>query len=277
MKRLCMIMFIIFILLTGMACSKQQGAAPDGKDNPPPASNPPAAADKPETKEEPKVPEEKKEGPYADLIVEKAPQEVMDWFDSFGTDRGAYVYQHPDNTYIKINAGEKPTGGYGIEIKDFIDNEYEKKIVAEVTEPQKGEMVTQAITYPSIILRFKDDQIAQYVIEDKKGNTFPLESKVFLAAFEMPREGEKIDNPVRVKGMVAAFEGSFAVRILDADGNILKEENLQTTGAPYWGSFDEEIAYPSPAAAKGSIEVGEFSAKDGQYISHAEINVEFGK
>lgn len=71
---------------------------------------------------------------------------------------GAYEY----NGYIYLIAtmGKKSTGGYEIDIEDAYkiendDDEYTVKAVVETDSPSAGEYVTQSVTYPYSIVRFK--------------------------------------------------------------------------------------------------------------------------
>ncbi|ABR46762.1 hypothetical protein Amet_0535 [Alkaliphilus metalliredigens QYMF] len=210
---------------------------------------------------------------------EEVLEEAGEWFAQFDeAEEGAYVYQHPDMTYIKINAGERRTGGYGIHVKDYDEDAYPRLVTIEIREPGEDEMVTQALTYPSIILGIESEMASQYEVQTVDGNVFDLEDKLVFAKFEMPEADEEIDNPVPVKGKIIAFEGAFVLRILDDEEELIHEEHLQAdTGGPNWGSFDEEIEYPEPETQGGSLEIGEYSAKDGEYIMREKISVKFNK
>lgn len=212
---------------------------------------------------------------YALVDAEAVPEEILTWFSQFDGKKGAYIYQQPSDTYIKINAGEKRTGGYGIKVKEFYLQDYEKKIIVEFTEPGKNEMVTQVITYPYIIMKVQSSMISRYTVETVEGEKLDEKEKVVFAMLDTPKENAVIGNPVKVKGKVAAFEGSFVVRVLDAGENVIKEQVLQTAGAPSWGDFESSIEYPAPATESGSIEIGEYSAKDGEYIPRTKTEVKF--
>ncbi len=66
--------------------------------------------------------------------------------------RGFINFKNETYNYILISSGEKPTGGYGITIKSVEDVEGTASIVIEETAPEKDAMVTEALTYPYIIL-----------------------------------------------------------------------------------------------------------------------------
>lgn len=210
------------------------------------------------------------------VIVEEQglPQHAKEWLGQFDQEKGAFVYQHPDGTYIKIIAGEKPTGGYSIEVQEYDDTDYPRKVTIDVIEPDEGDATTQALTYPTLIIKVPSDQASKYEVTTTTGEAYDVEETLIFAKLEKPEEDEEVGNPVQIKGKIIAFEGSFIVRILDEDDNIIHEEVLQAdAGGPVWGSFDEEITYPETDAEKGSIELGEYSPKDGEYIQRVKTSI----
>ncbi|QUH19987.1 Gmad2 immunoglobulin-like domain-containing protein [Alkaliphilus sp. B6464] len=203
---------------------------------------------------------------------------AKEWFHEFDKIEGAYVFQHPDATYIRINSKERPTGGYSIHIKDYSGEEYHRVIKFEIVEPKEGEIVSQAITYPSVILEIPSDSVGQYEIRTKNEEVFKSKEKLILAKLELPKENEGISNPVRIKGKIIAFEGAFSVRVLDDKDKVIYEEHLQAdAGGPNWGKFDTEITYPKPNSESGSIEIGEYTAKEGEYVARDRVSIKFSE
>ncbi len=120
------------------------------------------------------------------------------------------------------------------------------------------------------------DTIADYVIKTVDAQELKVEKKTVVAAIDIPRAGELIGNPVRLKGKIAAFEAMFVVRIYDAGDNLLKEQIMMADGGgPMWGGFDAEIEYQKPDKNTGRVEIGEFSAEDGSYKLRESVDVRF--
>ncbi len=212
------------------------------------------------------------------VIVEEnaLPGGAREWLAQFLQEKGAYVYQHPDATYIKVTTDQKPTGGYRIQVREFDEEAYPQEIKIEIIEPDKDAMVTQAITFPTIYLKVYSEQATQYQVKTVDGEEYDMENKLVFAKLEIPQENNEITTPVRIKGKIIAFEASFVVRILDEKENIIHEEVLQADyGGPNWGNFDEEIIFPKPETESGSIELGEYSAKDGTYLLREKVEVRF--
>lgn len=201
---------------------------------------------------------------YAVINIDKVPNDVAGWFNSFGNTKGAYIYQHPNNTYIKVVAEDNGVGEY--KVIDFIDNDYEKTFKIEYNNTNK-----KNIAY---YIELSSKSIATYKIIVNNTELKNTE-KVIKAVINSPKENEAIDNPVEVSGKIAAFEGSFIVRIIDGSGKKLGEQRLQTAGAPTWGSFSGNVGYTKSTAPSGTIELGEYSAKDGTYQKYASVKVRF--
>lgn len=58
-----------------------------------------------------------------------------------------------DENYLYIGLGEKPTGGYDLEVTYLEDNEGILNMEVKVVEPKAEDMVSQVINYPSKILK----------------------------------------------------------------------------------------------------------------------------
>lgn len=214
------------------------------------------------------------------LIVEEGylPEDTKQWFNSFENKKGAYVYQHPDNTFIKINAGEKPTGGYSLKFQELTEEEYPVEILVELTEPKEGQMVTQVLTYPYLILKIDSKQVTQYRIKSVGGEEYEVNEKIIFSKVENIKEGDTISSPLKIKGKVLAFEGAFAIRILDENDNEVHVEHLQAdSGGPAWGNYNAEFDFPVPDTETGYLEIGEYSAKDGSWLARERIKVNFSK
>ncbi len=86
---------------------------------------------------------------------------IQQWVsDNFQTE-GTYTIECKEHfipvTYILIAAGEKPTGGYGVQIDSAQGNFEQIKVTTSLREPEKGETVTQAFTYPFVVLKVEKD------------------------------------------------------------------------------------------------------------------------
>ncbi len=78
-----------------------------------------------------------------------------------------------------------------------------------------------------------------------------------------PAYGSPVSNPMEVSGIAAAFEGRFNYTLTDSEGMIIAEGSAQTDNGMGWGSFAFSISYQVPGAQLGTLEVFDYSAKDG--------------
>jgi hypothetical protein len=92
-----------------------------------------------------------------------------------------------------------------------------------------------------------------------------------------PTNQAEIGLPALIKGEARVFENTFSYRIKDAQGKILMENNAMTNAsdAGQYGQFEISANYPQPETNNGTIEVFEYSAKDGSEINKMTIPVVF--
>lgn len=76
------------------------------------------------------------------------PAEVEAWVEDSRNKFMAQTLEHEGLLYLLVTYGEKPTGGYTVEITDITEQEGKIVVTANFTEPGEDEMVTQALTYP---------------------------------------------------------------------------------------------------------------------------------
>jgi hypothetical protein len=81
-------------------------------------------------------------------LPDELPAEVQAWIDAAVNDFGSQTLVHEGILYLLVTYGEKPTGGYDVEITDITEEEGKLVVTANFTEPGEDEMVTQALTYP---------------------------------------------------------------------------------------------------------------------------------
>jgi nucleoid-associated protein YgaU len=86
-----------------------------------------------------------------------------------------------------------------------------------------------------------------------------------------------VDDPIQLTGVGTAFEATFAARVRDADGNELTQVTLMAGGTGIWANFQRTIALSGvPPTPQGTLEVFEFSAKDGSEVDVISIPITFG-
>lgn len=84
--------------------------------------------------------------------------EFAQWYsDSYQTE-GVESFKTEEAMYILLSAGEKSTGGYSIENVAVSGSQDSIQVTADLHVPASGSPVTQAITYPNILLKLALDE-----------------------------------------------------------------------------------------------------------------------
>ena len=94
---------------------------------------------------------------YDTVYIEELPLDIQLQIDALIVQRGYYKWTDEGSNYLLISSGEKPTGGYGIEMVSFGDYEGEYKVLVGEGKPGKDAVVPQIITYPYIVIKFVGD------------------------------------------------------------------------------------------------------------------------
>lgn len=80
-------------------------------------------------------------------------EELMAKIKEAKTSEFKITYSDGNNLYIAIGYGERPTGGYSISVNDLYLGENAIHITTNLIGPSKDETVTQALTYPYIVIK----------------------------------------------------------------------------------------------------------------------------
>ena len=93
-----------------------------------------------------------------------------------------------------------------------------------------------------------------------------------------PRPHDIVDDPVEVAGVGTGFEGTLQARLRNAAGDELAQRHFDAGGTGIWGNFFFRIDVPGvPSRPRGTLEVFEFSAKDGSEINKRVVPIVFGR
>ena len=103
------------------------------------------------------------------------PKVLKDEIDDMKSKESYAAYEYDDYIYLVAAMGRQRTGGYDIDIEKVYkigDNgEYIIKAVVDTDEPSSGSNVTQAITYPYSVVKFKSfDDIKEVIFVDNDGD-----------------------------------------------------------------------------------------------------------
>ena len=93
-----------------------------------------------------------------------------------------------------------------------------------------------------------------------------------------PRPHDLVDDPVEVCGVGTGFEATFAARVRDGHGAELSQVTITAGGTGIWGNYHAALPLGGvPATPHGTLEVFEFSARDGSEINKVVVPIVFGR
>jgi hypothetical protein len=94
-----------------------------------------------------------------------------------------------------------------------------------------------------------------------------------------PKPNDEVSLPLVIKGEARVFEGQFNYRLRDKDGSVLVESGITVSAqeSKEYKSFEVHESYPEPKGDTGTLEVFDYSAKDGSEIDKIAIPVKFKK
>ncbi|KKU48904.1 MAG: hypothetical protein UX68_C0006G0021 [Parcubacteria group bacterium GW2011_GWA2_46_9] len=92
-----------------------------------------------------------------------------------------------------------------------------------------------------------------------------------------PKPNQEIGLPLVIRGQARVFENVFNYRLRDADGTVLIEGYSMALSPDIglFGPFNIVVNYPEPKEKNGTVEVFNYSAKDGSEENKVSIPVRF--
>jgi len=110
--------------------------------------------------------------------------------------------------------------------------------------------------------------------EGRPGFAVAATAELPAIAVALPQSGMLVRSPVTITGSADVFEATVNIRVLDANGEVIAESfAMATCGTGCRGDFSTQIDVPIGTEQPGTIQVFEYSAKDGSMIDTVEIPV----
>jgi len=210
------------------------------------------------------------------------PEKVVDeWIERSKRMQLGQAREIEDKLYLLATYGERPTGGYSVEIIDVTEDhdEVEDKLVVTVKfkEPEEGEPVTTAITYPYDLKKIDPvGKPVKFLAEGDKdflpmldgvGYLQPIVAEEEDIKIFSPEPGAKVEEEIVITGIEQVFEGTVLCRLLDVDGEKLDSDRGSGHGH-HWGYFVMGVEVPEKIEDDTVIvEVYSECPKDGSEIN----------
>lgn len=112
---------------------------------------------------------------FKTIKVENAPNRVQQWISKNRSKKAEKVFNVDGMTYAVILLGQKPTGGYNVEIEQIqkmktnsSQSDVVNTVSYELTEPEKGSVNIQTLTYPVTVAELEGETKRSYRFQTSK-------------------------------------------------------------------------------------------------------------
>lgn len=113
-----------------------------------------------------------KEVNFSNLEQGNIPGQIKEVLPKYRQKEKALVCKVNDEVYVVVTRGEKKSSGYEVDINKITiskeDKEQVLKVYAQFIDPKPGEVTTQIITYPYIIVKTDLSELPDKVILEKE-------------------------------------------------------------------------------------------------------------
>lgn len=159
---------------------------------------------------------------------QEIPESLQEMIQKQKREYGYTYWKNEDGViFLAIFAGEKRTGGYGIQVTNIEKIKGNTKVTVKETAPAKGAFVTMAITYPYTVVKFTG-ATGEFQIVNQDGNfiseTGSSSSKIVSKKDKLLIEFAKMSNQQRLQTLKIITDAWF--NRLTQLGNHLNDETL---------------------------------------------------
>jgi hypothetical protein len=207
---------------------------------------------------------------------------VLRWVEANRHSHGIHILPAGAQRYLLLAWGEKPTGGYSINVTDVASpSEGLVRVSAELTAPGPDDIVTQALTYPYLLIELPagDDTVlvnfsgADWHVGDLAS---PSEDDPSIVLEAVTQADNLAPNPLVVKGRARVFEAMMNLVLEDGHKQLRNHWLMLATGGPDWAEFEVALTYPDPTNPNGTV-IGSYEdMRDGSLVEVAHEPVAFG-
>ncbi len=213
---------------------------------------------------------------------QQLPAEIQAWVEQ---SRQIFLRQmrvFDGKAYILVTYGERPTGGYLVNITDLTVEQDSVVATVDFKRPGEGEIVTEAITYP-YDLKVTDAvnlAVEYHVTGDEEyipgllniDYLKPVLAESDSVKIFSPAPEEIVSRQFKAEGIANVFEGTVLYLLLDSSRKEL-HSGFTTAAMGDWGFFSIDISVSDNVSAGGKLYLQLYteSARDGSVQDMVEI------
>jgi len=212
------------------------------------------------------------------VVDPTTPQEawVKAWAEACSLAPGVHVVSFdPGTTYILAARGEKPTGGYTVDLWDVKVSGGTYALTFRTQDPEPGSAVIQVLSYPATLIRTAatPESITQVLTEGPEILAWPVQSPAgpMLVAISPLPFSQISTTALHIEGLARVWEAQFSYTLEDGHDVLASGGIMASGGAPAWGQFSLDIQFTAPTSPGLTLYFYDLSAKDGSPIDLAII------
>ncbi|HHU30527.1 MAG: Gmad2 immunoglobulin-like domain-containing protein [Bacillota bacterium] len=219
----------------------------------------------------------------------KLPAEIKDWVEYSRRIASAQEKHYNGFRFVLVTAGEKPTGGYDVEITEAVEKEGRLEARVKMTAPGRDDIVIAAFTYPFDLVIVEEKELPLHFVDvDDPGRHFmrlagldalemPIAAESEWIKVFTPAPGDSVSGKVSLTGIASVFEGTVSYELLTGEGSVVAQ-GFTTAAMGDWGFFKEEIALPAGLDGQRLVlRLYSLSGKDGSPLFTVEIPLAVAK
>ncbi len=152
---------------------------------------------------------------------------------------GSYLFMDKGKAYLAVFAGECPTGGYSIAVREIIQKDSDLMASVELTEPGPDMMVTEALTYPMTVVELTGRTSIEGLEASVELEAITSGGVDDGAAYVSPTDRIPVGETIIV-GKIMEFDGAY-IHIISGDLVQVFEYDQSQAEAFYLGETVELV------------------------------------
>jgi len=182
--------------------------------------------------------------------------------------------------YLLIAWGEKPTGGYTMELVDVEITPGEPiRAHVELEAPGPDDIVTQALTYPHKIVSLppgNETVMVNFTGDEWLGEDWEKDEDAIIEMDTTMLLDDRAPNPLLLEGRARVYEATFRLVVEDGHYHLAEDMLTTATAGPEWAEFAIAVPYDNPTNPFGMVIASYEDMETGEWVEEANVPLEFG-
>ena len=203
------------------------------------------------------------------------PEEIANWVNCSLEIPSVQEKMHDGYRFVLVTEGRKPSGGYGVDVEEVVQQPDRLEIKVRSTAPQEGEAVDTVITSPFDLIIVEENELPLSFLDVNDPDRYfmrvlgaetieqPIVASSDWIKIFSPKPDEQVQGTISLSGIACVFEGTVSYELLTEDDKALTR-GFTTAAMGDWGYFEEKIPVPADIDADRLVlQLYSESMKDG--------------